>query len=229
MKRPDVNPPRVFTSAVGRVGFACLMLFSADLRGGTVVEETFESRAVGERAGWKDYGTVRGASFFGVTGETASPFDGGWHSYRVHRAADQDNGWALLSFPETETAAATWSVDVMVPEGGGGSMALLGASGGVWARLEFAKGFLSIPISKTKFREVAALDPHVWYRMVVSTEPAGNTYGLHVVRQGTSAMSVPVVVAGLPCQAADLRLAHFKIQAASGRHFYFDNLRLVAR
>lgn len=200
--------------------------------GQVVLDETFENRARGERCGWKDYSTLRGDSFAGVTEASASPFDGGWRAYLFRRAADRDNGWALLELPETRGGAVRVRFDFMAPRDGGGNFQIHNDERAVWTALVFdpEKQSLAVPVGRNQTRKLLDLEPHVWYRVEISAVmPEARTFDLLVLKHRPEGGPERFEFKGLPAMNAARGISRFKIEAPSGRMFYLDNLRLEAR
>ncbi|MCF7847774.1 MAG: hypothetical protein K9M45_02900 [Kiritimatiellales bacterium] len=196
-----------------------------------VLHQTFEDRAVGERCGWNDHSTIRGDSFAGVTGVTASPFNGGWHAYTFYRAHDQHNGWALLNIPPLRGAAVRFTVDLMVPADGGGSIALHNQQHGTWTALTFdgVNRELAVVTGRREQRALVVLEPHVWYRIILTASAVdASTFEVRILKHRGSAAPQESDFKDLPILRPGRAISRLKLSAESGKRFYYDNLKLEA-
>lgn len=210
----------------------CLLTANAETneRVAKLVYEDFESKAPGEVCGWNDYSTIKGDSLLGVTGATASPFDGGCRSYMIYRAYDQTNGWALLEVPRAEGKVFRISIDLMVPCDGAGSFQIHNEKRSSLAslRLDGSKRELCMLISRRKWRRLLELEPHIWYRLEMTFTSKSKMFNMTISKHVPKKESEKNELKRLPCVYPGERIGRLKIDTESGKRFYFDNLNLEA-
>jgi hypothetical protein len=191
-----------------------------------------------------------GGSFAGVTGRTASAFDGGWQSYELRLGAGnilRERYFWLLHRLDTAPAfdALRFRCDFM----GDATMKNVDLAftffGGEGNRLD--KSFMGIGVfggvlrvvsqtGKGSSQEIAEFAPHVWYRLELDVRcdnQAGRLLGTATIHDA-SRREPTVVEINLPLNPAAIPLKSLKLDKGRRRgtpqvetRFYLDNLELA--
>lgn len=197
-----------------------------------LLEITGEGQARGDRLEFKDHGTLRGRSFAGVSGASASPWQGGWLAYALTVGEGDRGFWLERSLPPPQGAGNyTLRFDLMADAPacrGGGGLELLGeATDGNWvplAGVRFGRdGLVCVawPGRPTRLGEIL---PHRWYRIELELDAVAGTCRAAV----TAAGAAPSPPLELPWpRGRELPVKRLKLSAAGpAATYYVDNLRL---
>jgi hypothetical protein len=214
-----------------------LILFSGNVSKGKteiLLEETFENEQTGTRAGWSDYGTIAGKSFAGVSEESASPFNGGWKSFKLYQAPDDPSGcWITTTFPKTKGPLKI-SFDYMVSENSASQFLILSPD---WktcvSLLLFYKGNLcysNVPGYEHSI-SLTSIEPHVWYRIEIyipEISSTANIYNVILYANPNEKLPIKKEFKGLKFYLEGLGTNYLEriIFRGPSPHIYFDNLKV---